>query len=316
MRVLTAAEPMEIAALRERDEFFWLDLECPSTDDLRALSTALDLHPLALGDTINFGQRPKIDELGDHLLMVFYSVTAAEPASGRQHEPLEVHVHVSGAFVVTVRRRPCPALDAARERIRAQPPVGELTLIYSIVRALCDAYDEPLAELERRVDEQEDAVFTGRGSASLEVIYRLHQEVRDLGRRMTTQRDQLRYAGDQLAAIPNLSPGPRPELRSLADQVAEIASELDRHDADIGALVNAYFSATANDTNALATSLARIATFFLVWTLVTGFFGQNFGWLTDNITTRWDFLVFGVGSLVVGTLIAVALASAARGRRG
>ena len=36
---------------------------------------------------------------------------------------------------------------------------------------------------------------------------------------------------------------------------------------------------------------------------MTGFFGQNFGWLVDNIDTKHDFLIFGVGALVVPTVI-------------
>ena len=30
---------------------------------------------------------------------------------------------------------------------------------------------------------------------------------------------------------------------------------------------------------------------------MTGFFGQNFGWLVRNIDTRHAFLVYGVGAL-------------------
>ena len=31
---------------------------------------------------------------------------------------------------------------------------------------------------------------------------------------------------------------------------------------------------------------------------MTGFFGQNFGWLVDNIDTKQDFLIYGVGGLI------------------
>ena len=34
---------------------------------------------------------------------------------------------------------------------------------------------------------------------------------------------------------------------------------------------------------------------------MTGFFGQNFGWLVGNIDTRHDFLLYGVGALVIPT---------------
>ncbi len=51
------------------------------------------------------------------------------------------------------------------------------------------------------------------------------------------------------------------------------------------------------------TRLTVLATFFVVWTLVTSFFGQNFGWLLRAIDSRADFLIYGVGGLVLSTAI-------------
>ncbi|MDP9384823.1 MAG: CorA family divalent cation transporter, partial [Actinomycetota bacterium] len=58
--------------------------------------------------------------------------------------------------------------------------------------------------------------------------------------------------------------------------------------------------------NQVVTRLSVLATFFVVGTLITGFFGQNFGWLVDNIDTKRDFLLFGVGGLVVPLLVLTA----------
>jgi magnesium transporter len=55
--------------------------------------------------------------------------------------------------------------------------------------------------------------------------------------------------------------------------------------------------------NRTATRLSVVATFFVVWTLITGFFGQNFGWLVRSVESRGDFLLFGVGGLVVPTVV-------------
>jgi magnesium transporter len=43
-------------------------------------------------------------------------------------------------------------------------------------------------------------------------------------------------------------------------------------------------------------------TFFIAWTLVTGFFGQNFGWLVDHIDGEGHFLVYGIGGLVIPSI--------------
>jgi magnesium transporter len=46
--------------------------------------------------------------------------------------------------------------------------------------------------------------------------------------------------------------------------------------------------------------LTIIATIFLPLAWITGFFGQNFGWLVRHIGSWETFLVLGVGTELVG----------------
>jgi Mg2+ and Co2+ transporter CorA len=52
-------------------------------------------------------------------------------------------------------------------------------------------------------------------------------------------------------------------------------------------------------TNDVTKSLTIVATIFLPLSFVTGFFGQNFGWLVQRIGSFAAFWGLGVGSLLV-----------------
>ena len=97
MEVLETVDREKLASLRERDEFFWLDLTDPYAEDIKAMGEALNLHPVAVEDTIEFGQRPKLDSYGEHVLFVFYTVRKGRDGSDEVFEPVEVHIYMSGA---------------------------------------------------------------------------------------------------------------------------------------------------------------------------------------------------------------------------
>jgi len=306
MDVLTTVDAGRIDALRSRDEFFWLDLDSPSEADLDAIERALHLHPMALEDTREFGQRPKVDTYRDYVLTVFYTARLADEPS-RVVEPVEVHVYVSGQWVVTVRHRPCPPLDALHDALVPEDTEAEDYLVYRILDGLTDAFYPAISALEARIDATEGEVLERPRREHLRVVYRLKQEVHDLLRATTGQREQFMTTSSAILSLAGLSRGTREYLRDVGDHLAQIVGELQRQNDDLNALTSTYFNANSDRVNRTTSRLSVVATFFVVWTLVTGFFGQNFSWLVSSVNSRADFLVFGVGGLVAPSLILAGL---------
>jgi magnesium transporter len=306
MDVLTAVDAERIAGHRAADEFFWLDLESPSPDELDALQSTLGLHPMALEDTREFGQRPKVDTYQSYVLAVFFTARESEDRD-RVVRPVEVHVYVSGSWIVTVHREPLPMLERLHDELAPTGTHEEDYLVYRILDGLTDAFFPAITALEDQIDALEAAVLARPRRELLGGVYRLKQEVHALQRLIAEQRDQFHTVFDAILELAGLSHGTREFLRDVGDHLAQIGNELQRQNDDLTALTGIYFNASAERLNRTATRLSVVATFFVVWTLITGFFGQNFGWLVSRVESRTDFLVFGVGGLVVPTAILAAV---------
>ncbi len=114
---------------------------------------------MALEDTLEFGQRPKIDPYGDHMLLVFFTARATGDPEWPA-EPLEIHIYLSGGYIVTVRR---DAVRAARRPARAARPTSrphdEEILVYRVLDTLTDAYYPVIDAVETEIDALEGEVL-------------------------------------------------------------------------------------------------------------------------------------------------------------
>jgi magnesium transporter len=293
MDVLTAVDPDRIASDRATGHAFWLDLVAPSADEIHHLGGLLELHPVAVEDTREFGQRPKVDVYEDHVLLVFYTARVDPTVT-----LIEVHLYVAHGYLITVRRGECEVLDGLRDRIDEihEHPV------YSILDALTDAFYPVIEGLEDRIDAVEEQVLRRPRRDQLEGIYRLRQEVRGVDRIASVQRDQFAAASNDLERMLKL--GDTGEyLNDIGDHLAQVAGELHRQSEDLAALTSTYFNANADRLNATATKLTIVGTLFVAWTLVTGFFGQNFAWLVNHVDSLQTFLIYGIGGLLVPTVV-------------
>jgi magnesium transporter len=301
MLVLTDLQPDLIAEHLRRDQFFWLDLTEPTPEELRTVSDLLELHPVALEDTLEFGQRPKLDTYENHLLLVFYTARLDDDGAA---VPIEVHVYLSGGFVMTVRRTRCAALEQLHQDLQREPTHDEGFLVYKILDTLTDAYYPVIEGLEDRIDALEGEVLDRARKTQLRSIYRIRQAIRELLRIATAQRDQWTTAADAVRGLPGLRQGTVEYLRDIGDHLAQVAGELTRQIDDIHALTGTYFNANSDRLNAVATRLTIVGTIFVTWTVFTGFFGQNFGWLVKHIDSAAAFWGLGVGVPVGVTLLA------------
>lgn len=301
----TGVDEARIRDHMERDHFFWLDLTDPGPDELTRLRDIFGFHPLALEDTEHFGQRPKLDDYGDYIFLVFYG---AWRHRDDDPDPLrEVHLFVSGQYLVTIHRDPLPALDHQREQLDGRLLHSEQFLLYRVLDALVDSFFPLLADMDDEIDDLEAAIVESPNDSQLQRLFALKRQLVAMRKVITPQRDLFATGVDRIAQLPGFELDERDYFRDIYDHLIRISDLIDSYRDLLSGATDLYLSMVSNRQNDVMKQLTVIATVFLPLGFITGFFGQNFGYLVNHeLTGEWTFWFVGVGSIVatcVGLLV-------------
>ena len=297
LAILRTIDTDRIRDLRARGEFFWLALdERPGDADLKTLSELVTIHPLALEDTREFGQRVKFDDYPRSALLVFYGV---EPQPAHHPRLVEVHLHISGEALVTIPRESLTALTDARDRVAADPTAHGGHAVYRVLDALADSFLDILDPFDDTIDNLQDALVEHATTRDRQRIFELRRRLVELHHVVLPQRDLLASSDDIIDTIPGSERNnARDRFRDIHDHLTRAGELISTYREQLGSLLDLYLTETSNRLNEIMKRLTLIATVFLPLTFITGFFGMNFAWLLNRITSLWTFVVFGVILLI------------------
>ncbi|MFE6736709.1 magnesium/cobalt transporter CorA [Microbacterium sp. NPDC057650] len=301
IRILDSVDADEIRALRERGEFFWLDLVSPPKEDIERLGALLGLHPLAVEDSVKFGQRPKLDTYGDTALLVLQAGIEVQPEQENEHPLEEVHCHLSGDFIVTVHGDRFTDLQRVRTLLeRSSAPKSERYYVYKIIDVVVDSFFPILSDLDDEINQLEDAIVSGAGRAELESTFRLKRLLLKLRRAVVPMRDVFAREVEVIADLAGLEADSHDYFRDIYDHLIRITDELDSYHEMVSGCTDLYLSTVANRQGETSKQLAIIASIFLPLSFLTGFFGMNFGWeVTHLLDGPWSFFLLGLGTMAV-----------------
>jgi len=279
--------------------FFWLDLDQPGKDDFDILRDVFEFHPLAVEDSEQFEQRAKIDDYDD---FVFLAVYGAAPDEDRL---VEVHCFYSERFLVTVHQDDCPAFADIRRRYQKRDEAIDRPslLLYRIVNGLVDSFFPILSDFDGRIDDLEDEIFRAASDKQLQEIFAMKRLLVGMRKAVSPQRDAFAGLAGGVAELPGLAEGDERYFRDVYDHLIRISDLIDSYRDLLTSAMDVYLSTVSNRLNAVMKQLAVIATIFLPLAWLTGFFGQNFGFLVRSIGSWEAFVLVGVGTELVALAI-------------
>jgi magnesium transporter len=281
---------------RAEGRHVWLDVTDPDADELRELQRTFGLHELAIEDTLNWGQRSKVEFYSDYVFIVLHGL--ALDADDRLVDS-EIHLFASSTgYVITVRRPPVFDVGPVARRTARDPELaaeGIGFLLYLILDEIVDGYLLVVDRFEDLSDDVEDRVFQEEGESDVqETIFRLKREVVRFRRIAMPVREVVDLLNEAAGVV---TPALRPYYRDVLDHVIRATELIDNIRDLLTSALESLLARVSNRLNDVMKQLTAWAGIILVPTLIAGIYGMNFEHMPE---LSW---AFGY-PLALGTMLA------------
>jgi magnesium transporter len=312
---VTDPTPQAIKEAAAGGGFFWLDLDVhdpgPDDDVTGLLCDTFHFHPVAVEAAERFGQRARIDDYDDFVHIVTFGMAD----DGKN--VAEVHCFLTDKFIISIHRGNCPALATVRDRIgkhhSADAAAPQVVVFYLIMDTLVDSFFPVLSSVDDAIDNLEGAILKNPTEQQVGTLFDMKRQILTIRKVVTPQRDMISSLNSGVVEIPGMADQGSAYFRNLYDHLIRISDMVDGYRDLISGAMDTHLSMVSNRLNVVMKQLAIIATVFLPLGFLTGFFGQNFAWLTGHLQASFPYFLFlGIGS----ELVAIALLLLLFKRRG
>ncbi|MET9381077.1 CorA family divalent cation transporter [Streptomyces sp. NPDC002928] len=291
----------DVSEARERlatARFLLVDVELPEEAPADGEPVARQLG-LEADDLAWLGRKDepaRVDFLGDRAGFVVPVV----------HDDRIAHIHalVTEQFLVTVHHGQAGLASSISAQLRHERPPDVVAMLFLLLQEALATFHRAAVQDLLLVEELEDDMFQERRP---EQVYRLAQLRR---RAALLHHSLLPY----LQVVDEVFTR-RMMNRSFPEERQQLAREFQHAArlvlANIESLQDAarrafasYSSLAAGEQNGVINRLAIVSTIFLPLTFLTGFFGMNFAYLTDELESKVVFWLLAVGLQVAALFVA------------
>ena len=269
---------------------------------IEALGKQFNLHPLVLEDIITTGQRPKLEDYGDHLFVTI-KMLSLDPQTTEVITD-ELSILFGPHFVLTIHETENDVFNPVRERLRKGSGrlrnSGPDYLAYALIDAVVDNYFVVFEHLGEHFEEMQNSIVQNPTPETLQRIQHFKNELLILRKAVWPVRELV--SGLQRSDSPVMSRSTEVYLRDVHDHTIQIIDTIETFRDMLSGMLDIYLSSASNRLNVVMKVLTIIATIFIPLTFLAGVYGMNFRYMPE-LEWRWGYPLLWV--VMIGSAIAM-----------
>lgn len=266
----------DLLACLENDKISWININgLGDTDFFQQLALHFRIHPLALEDILNLGQRPKMDEYDRQLFIVLHMAYKED----EQEVVFEqVSIVLSEKIVITIQEHSGDVFDPVRQRLREGGGnarfMGADYLAYALIDAVIDQYFPIIESLGESMDDFQQTLLDQPTPERVNELQEFRRVTARIRRAVWPQRDVLSQLMRTECTL--VADRTKPFFRDCYDNTVVMLDVLESFRDATRNFMDLYLSSISIRTSEIVRVLTLISSIFIPLTFIAGIYGMNF----------------------------------------
>jgi len=288
------------------DSVTWINIDgLHDADMMQKLGKLFKVHDLLLEDILDTGQRPKVTETDELMVVILKELDYDEKNKKLTSE--QISLILDDTYLITLQERMGDHFDSIRERIRkGKGRVRRKSadyLTYLLLDAIVDSYLINIEMLGDSIERNEPFIFVPHHQKGLmQKMYKYKTEINFLRKNIRPVKEIVLHLIENESGFvedDNLK-----YYRDLSDLVAQASETIEIYQTMLNDQMIIYHANIDSKANEIMKVLTVFSAFFIPLTFVAGVYGMNFDHFPE-LHFKYGYLYFWIlaFTIVIGFLV-------------
>lgn len=295
----------ECFPLKNTPTVSWIDVSnINQTEIIKQMDECFDLHPLIIEDIKNLDQRPKIEDFGKYIYIIFKILNHNKKG---ELEIEQISAILGKNFVITFQAgKEGDVFEQVREKIRKKK--GKIRrmkadyLTYRLIDSVINNYFKVLENLKGKIEILEEELVSNPNQETIKSIYKLKKEIIIIRNSVWPLREVVNNLEREESYL--IKKETKVYLRDLYHSITQLIDNVELTRENLSGMLDIYLSSVSNKTNEVMKVLTIIATIFMPLTFFAGIYGMNFKFFPE-ISWHYGYLFFWVIVIITAMFMLV-----------